>query len=168
MAKREKVFNIVTDAATWAVVVTAGGKTARVDCSTLTADLIRQAAMHGIKQKIGDAGAVEADEVTGKVDPAEKIRRVFEMADRIARGVWNERASGGTSDDVILARAMVAAYPSKTAAQVDDYLGKLTPAQRRALVADTTGKLAPFVAAERAKAVAGVDTEALLEGFAAA
>lgn len=168
MAKRNSLYSITADATSGTVTVVSGERKTVLNVAGLGADLLRQAAVHGIKQKVGDAGAVEADEKTGKVDPAEKVRRVFEMADRISRGVWNERASAGTSDDMILFRALVLAYPDKTAEQVSRYMEGLAAPQRRILLNQRENNpLIGFVDKVRAElaAAAPVDAEGLLEGF---
>jgi hypothetical protein len=168
MAKRNSLFNVVADAANGLVTVTAEGRVVRIAVSDLAPAMLIQAAVHGIKQKVSDAGAVSADETTGKVDPAEKVRRVFEMAERIVRGVWNERAAAGTSDDMILFRALCAAYPDKTSEQVGRYMEGLDAQKKRILLNQRENNpLAAFVDKVRAElaASAPVDAETLLENF---
>lgn len=167
MAKRISLYSIVADASSGTVTLTAEGKTVRIAVSDLTPAMITQAAVHGIKQKIGDAGAVEAGD-NGKVDPAEKVRRVFDMAERIGRGVWNERASAGTSDDMVLFRALVLAYPDKTAEQLSRYMEGLKPENKRVLLNQKEGNgLRPFVdkVREELAASAPVDAGQLLAGI---
>lgn len=166
MAKRNSLYTIVADAVGGLVTVTSGERRQVINVAELSDAMTMQAAVHGIKQKVGDAGAVEADEKTGKVDSAERIRRVFEMADRVSRGVWNERAAGGTSDDMILFRALVLAYPDKTSDQLTRYMEGLQPTGRRQLLNQKEGnRLAPFVDKVRAEIAASLplDAEALLD-----
>jgi len=161
--KRVSVFSIDADAATGKVTVRAGGETVTICTVDLPNEIRDLAIVHGIKQKIGDAGAVTAGD-NGKVDPEEKIRRVLAMAERIKRGVWNERAIGGTSDDSVLIRALAMAYPQKTRDQIATYVDGLKGPEKRALLAPKS-PIAEHVEKVRGDMAGDVDTEALLAGL---
>lgn len=169
MAKRISMYVIKADLVEGRVTVQGpDGKVTHDLCYDHASEAIKRAAWaHGVKQKIGDAGAVEAGE-NGKVDPAEKWRRVLEMADRVHRNVWNERAAAGTSEDMVLFRALCLAYPDKTPEQVGRFMEALDTMKKRVLLNQTEGNaLRPFVDKVRAElaATAPVDAEELLAGI---
>lgn len=169
MAKRNSLYVITADAANGLVTVVAGSKKVVVDSSALPESIRIQAMVHGLKQKIGDAGAVEADEKTGKVDEATKIQRVFDMAERLNRGVWSERAAAGTSEDMVLFRALVLAYPDKSGEQLTRYMEGLNVAQKRVLVNQVENNpIKVYIDKVRAELAssAPVDAENLLQGLA--
>ena len=89
MAQRERVINWspLKDAQGWKVeVLGAGGFEVRREDVERVWD---QLALHGLKQKIGDAAAKEAGAST-----AEKLAAMQQVLDSLKRGEWNARGAG--------------------------------------------------------------------------
>lgn len=161
MTKRiNALYVVLADSDAGTVTVRADGQDTVIRVADLPDAIRMQAMVHGIKQKIGDAGAVTAGD-NGKVDPNEKLRRVMDMAERIGRGVWNERSVGGTSDDHVLIRALLIAYPAKTRDTIAAYVDGLKPAEKRALLAPQS-PIAAQVQSVRSELATGVDADSIL------
>jgi hypothetical protein len=80
------------------------GKELQLDVATLPQEMLMQAALHGMKQKLADAAAIKRDTVTGRSATVEdKFDAVKTVFDRITgqNPSWNairegvERATGG-------------------------------------------------------------------------
>jgi hypothetical protein len=94
-----------------------GHEAIAVRLADLSADIVTRAALHGLSQKIGDAGALSA----GASD-AERYEAVRELADHIREAQsyddWNRKASGdGSSGDGLLVRALVELGADRDAAR---------------------------------------------------
>src|SRR5437899_11211028 len=84
------------------------------DIGKLSSDLMQQAAIHGVVQKISDRAAIGRDPETGaSASPEEKFAAMKECADRLmAGGPWNATPTGGVGTGGLLYRAMRALYPN--------------------------------------------------------
>lgn len=89
----------------------------------LTREMVRQAALHGISQKVGDsyAGALKATDGLDLTPEAWSIQRVKDSVEQIARGDWNLRTGGSTPAATDLAVAIAEA----TGSTVDEVAAKL-------------------------------------------
>ena len=134
-----------------------------IGLSELTPEVARYAALHGLKQKIGDAAAMKRNTETGaSATLADKREAMLAVIERLLAGQWNATREGGTGGASLLAAALVRLQPSKTLADVRAWLETKTDAEVKAL--SLNPKVAPIIAeirAERAGADA-VDSDALL------
>src|SRR5687768_14974307 len=87
--------------------------TIAVHLGELAEAMFYEAAAHGIKQKIGDAAAIERDEKTGKSatakDKFEAMKAVAESV--VVDAVWNRRGGGDGMSDLIAALVEVTGRP---------------------------------------------------------
>ncbi len=135
-----------------------------VPVNDLSDAIFRQAAVHGITQKLIDAAALSRDPETGKpATPADKYARVKAVADRLmAGGPWNALKVAGPKGGVLFA-ALVTMYAGKRSPeQVREWLDGKTKAEQHALrtnpqVADVVRKIEAEYAAK-----SGVDSDAML------
>ena len=78
-----------------------GFPTISIVYSKLAQDIQRQAMIHGLAQKLGDAAAKKRDEITGKPAPlSEKYDAIKAVMDNLLAGRWN-MAAGGVSNHAI-------------------------------------------------------------------
>lgn len=114
----------------------ATGQELAVDLDKLSPDILTQAALHGLKQKLVDAAAIARDPTTGlSATPEDKYQAVKAVFDRITRadGTWNavregeQRAQGG-----MFVRAIME-LTSKTREETTAMLEKLDKDQIAAL-----------------------------------
>ena len=140
-----------------------------LDAMTLTPEIREAAMMHGLKQKIGDAGAISRNPETGRSattgDKFDAMREVFERL-TATRPQWNKtREGGGDGAGGLLFKALCKIKADKTPAEVRAYLEARTKEEQAAL------RKVPAIAAaiEEIKAAnakdGGIDGEALLAGF---
>lgn len=132
-----------------------------IDVGALPQAIINQLIVHGLKQKIIDAGAIGRDPETGaSASPAEKIDAMIAVGERVKAGVWRVTSEGGGSKGGLLFRALSTLYPKK---DVAGWLDGLSDKQKSAL------REVPAVKAEidkiRAKspAASSIDAQALLD-----
>lgn len=125
------------------------------------------AAFHGFKQRISDKAALPCDEVTGRsASPQEKFDAMAELVDYYTTGAegWSpaRTGEGGTSGMTkMLKAALLAAYPTKTEADIEKFLDGKSRKQQAALIASETVK--PHYDRLINAATAGVDTASLLD-----
>lgn len=134
-----------------------------VKFADLTPDVAHRALVHGLKQKIADAAAIERDPETGRsATAADKARAMRNVAERIIGGEWNATGGGtGEGRGGLLYRALVQLYPTKSGDDIAAYLAGLTPKEQSALRLNP--KVAPIIAGLRTTPKAtGVDSDALL------
>ena len=140
-----------------------------LDAMTLTPEIREAAMMHGLKQKIGDAGAISRNPETGRSattgDKFDAMREVFERL-TATRPQWNKTREGGDGGaGGLLFKALCKIKADKTPAEVRAYLEARTKEEQAAL------RKVPAIAAaiEEIKAAnakdGGIDGEALLAGF---
>ena len=141
----------------------ANGKEMTVNIASLSADIARAATLHGLKQKLCDAGAIARDPETGRTATIDtKYQAVKEVFDRITStdGTWNKQREAGSTGG-LLTTALIRMYAGrKTKEQVLEYLSLRTPAEQAALrKVKRIAELIEEIKAERA-ANAGNDDEA--------
>jgi len=113
----------------------ANGKEISIDVTTLHPDIIKQATLHGLKQKLVDSAAIGRDMVTGKsatVD--EKMEAVLTVYHRITgeNPSWNAIREGGEKTGGLFIRAMMI-LTGKTKSELDAQLATLAKEQVSAL-----------------------------------
>lgn len=135
-----------------------------LNVSALSPDIMAYAAVHGLKQKIGDAAAMKRNPDTGaSATLADKRAAMQAVVDRLLAGQWNAERGDGSGGASLLAQALVRLQPEKTLADVRAWLETKTDAQVKALRLNP--KVAPVIAqiqAERAGAD-DVDSDSLLD-----
>lgn len=138
-----------------------------LDATTLTPEIREAAMMHGLKQKIGDAGAISRNPETGRsATTDDKFDAMGEVHERLVNGGWNKTRDGGDGGaGGLLFKALCKIKADKTPAEVRAYLEARTKEEQAAL------RKVPAIAAaiEEIKAAnakdGGIDGEALLAGF---
>lgn len=96
----------------------------------------RQAMLHGLKQKVGDAAAISRNPDTGRsATDFDKLAAMQEVLSRLLSGQWNKvRGEGtGTGSGGLLFRALCMVYPNKTPEQLREFLGKKSNEEKHAL-----------------------------------
>lgn len=152
---------------TTVTVTFSNGKDLAIDCATLSPEIQRMAMLHGIKQKLVDAGAIARNTDTGlSASIDDKYAAVAEVHARLTgeSPTWNkERGNGGEkpakAKDLLVRALMQMKGASKDI--IEQFLSTKTKEQVNAL------KKNPRVLAVMAELQAdnganGVDTDALL------
>jgi hypothetical protein len=143
----------------------ANGNELRINVNTLNPDIIIQATLHGLKQKLCDAAAIPRDTTTGRTaDIDDKYAAVKAVYDRLTgpNPTWNAIREGETkqSGGIFLRAMMVLTGKSHTEAKAN--IEKLTKEQVSALKQNPK-VLAKMHELEMAAAkVQAVDSDALL------
>ena len=150
--------------------------TAKLSTHDLSPDILSQALLHGLKQKLVDAAAIARNTDTGaSATTADKKEAVMEIHARLLEGAWNKgRATGDgmNGKGSILLLALQRLQPNRDAAELAEWLKARTDAERAALAKNA--KILPHVQAiqaeraERAAAAAkkaGIDSDELLNGL---
>lgn len=143
-----------------------GSKSISLDLSKVHPDNIAYAALHGFKQRCGDAAALSRNPETGKpATPAEKFEAVQRLVEHYNSGApeWALRASGEgrTSGELAMLTRAVAEYKgTEDFAKVRDWLKSKTDAERKALAVSAAIK--PIMDRMREEAAAPVDAEDML------
>ena len=151
---------------TTVTVTFSNGKDLAIDTSTLSPEIQRMAMLHGIKQKLVDAGAIARNTETGRsASVDDKFEAVAEVHARLTgdNPTWNkERGTGDkpakTKD--LLVRALMQ-MTGKDKDYVDQFLSAKTKAEREALKKNPR-VLAIIAELQAASGTNGVDTDALL------
>ena len=172
----EEGLNSVSLAHGELVLTFADQTTAMLSTRDLSPDILSQALLHGLKQKLVDAAAIARNVDTGaSATTADKKEAVMEIHARLLEGVWNKgrTAGDGTSGKgSILLLALQRLQPKRDAVELAEWLKALTDAERAALAKNA--KILPHVQAiqaeraERAAAAAkksGIDSDELLNGL---
>ena len=147
----------------------ANRKLLTLQLSDLSPDIIEQATLHGLKQKLIDAAAISRNPDTGRSATVDdKYNAVHEVYERLLAGQWNKvRGDGtGTGSGGLLFRALCIAYPTKTPEQIRAYLATKNLSEQATM--RKSDKLATIIEDLRAKDAANgepVDEEALFEGL---
>lgn len=142
----------------------------RVDPDAMPASLNAYAALHGYKQKLMDAAAIERDETTGRpAAPDAKYKAIRAVIDHMLEtGEWNRTGGGDGSGDGLLVSALME-YLGQDAETVRATVATWDKRTQAAMRADPN--LAPIIArlriARDAKNAKGVDTAALLASMKA-
>ena len=150
--------------------------TATLSTRDLSPDILSQALLHGLKQKLVDAAAIARNVDTGaSATTADKKGAVMEIHARLLEGEWNKgrvAGDGMNGKGAILLLALQRLQPNRDAAELAEWLKARTDAERAALAKNA--KILPHVQAiqaeraERAAAAAkksGIDSDELLNGL---
>ena len=129
----------------------------------LNSDIIRQATLHGFKQKLVDAAAISRNPDTGRSATIDdKYNAVREVFDRLMSGQWNKiRTDGATTKGGLLFRALCLMYADKTPDAIKAFLDKKTPAEKTAL--RNTAKIAAIIATFKQDDDSDIDADTLLD-----
>lgn len=114
----------------------ADGQDLRIDAGKLTNDIRREAIMHGLKQKIGDAAAIGRNPETGRsATLADKRAAMRTVIERLQAGSWNaERGEGGAPSGGLLFAALVRMYAGKKSEEdIRAFLGGKSDKEKAAL-----------------------------------
>jgi hypothetical protein len=110
-----------TTGAAGLVVVTEAGQI-NVVLDNLAPEIVRQLALHGLRQKVCDAAAIPRNTETGlSATPAEKFAAMKRVADALCAGEWGvqrEAGSGGGTGSLLL-RALGRLYPNTPTATLE-------------------------------------------------
>lgn len=146
------------------------GETAQLATVDLSTEILSQALMHGLKQKLVDAAAIARNTETGaSATVQDKKAAVLEVLERLTRGEWNKTREGGGDGGgkgSILFQALARMQPQRDAGELAAWVKNRTDAERAALMRNA--KLLPFIQAVQAERAAnaakksGVDSDALL------
>lgn len=144
------------------VVNTTGHPSIEVNIDALAADIVRQATLHGIAQKLGDAAAKERDTTTGQSAPlAVKYAAMRRVADALIAGDWTLRPVRVAADAITPERVeAVARARNADPATVERWLTGLSVETRAAAFSHPTVAVAlAAIRAERAAAQADPDAD---------
>ena len=153
---------------TTVTVTFSNGKDLAIDTATLSPEIQRMAMMHGIKQKLVDAGAIARNTETGaSASIDDKYAAVHEVYTRLTspNGTWNkQRGDGGESKSTggtnnLLIRALMQ-MTGRGKDYVDQFLSAKTKEQRAALKRNP--RVVAIIAELQAAKAGDVDTDALL------
>ena len=145
------------------------GARVTVDPRELSMDIIREATLHGLKQKLMDCAAIPRDSVTGKsATVADKFEAVLECAERLLSedGTWNKtrESTGGANNKGGLLPLAVMELTGKTREDVTVFLEAKTKDEITALRANPRiATIITRLSAARSKST--IDSEALLNGL---
>lgn len=142
------------------------GVRAELDVSKLSDDVLEQAKIHGLRQKLGDAAAMSRNPETGQsATIADKRSRVEAVAQYLRDGHWTAptRATPETSSRAILVEALCRLNTSADRAKIADAIAAKTPAEIAAMSA--VPRVASVIAAIRAErsAVSAESAESMLD-----
>jgi hypothetical protein len=146
--------------------VFSNGQTLRVYLDQLAPEIVKQAIIHGLKQKLVDAAAISCDPETGRAATIDtKFKAVKEVFDRITdkeAPEWNKRREGGAQSGGMLFRALIKYFDGrKSDAEIKTWLEGKTEAEKLALRKNE--KIAAIIDTLREPKAGGVDTDALLD-----
>jgi hypothetical protein len=140
------------------------GVTRLYDMRDFPNEILRYATLHGLKQKINDAAAIQRNPETGKSATIQEKRDAIEaMASQIGSGEWNKTGEGdGSSGLGLLARALTRLYPDR---DIKVFVAGLSKEQQAAMRASARVRTVIDVIkaedAARKPAVKAVDVNAL-------
>jgi hypothetical protein len=106
------------------------GETLHVKPDTLTQQILANALMHGLKQKLVDAAAISRNTETGRSATTEdKYNAVRDVYDRLLVGQWNKQREGGTGliGAGLLFTALCRHYPKQTPEKVRAFMEGKSP-----------------------------------------
>lgn len=146
----------------------AHGPVLTLTLAELGTEIVNQAILHGLKQKLVDAAAISRNTDTGRSATAEdKFNAVKEVYDRLLAGHWNKPKSEGAGESAggLLVRALARIYPTKTAETIKTYLAGLSDEQKAALRKQP--KVAAMIQTIKDEKVKtdGIDADELLAGL---
>lgn len=112
------------------------GESVIVRLADMPIEILNYAALHGLKQKIGDAGAISRNPDTGRsATDADKLAAMGEVLKRLLAGNWNKGRGDGTGAGAggLLFRALCVVYPNKSPGALREYLAKKSAAEKHHL-----------------------------------
>lgn len=119
-----------------------------VEADALSEAVQKRGLLHGLSQKIGDAGALPAGATL-----AEKYAALRAMADRLIAGEWLKARGEGETSTGLLREALARMFPGR---DIEAFLAGKSKEQKAAL--RNTAKLAAIIAQIRAERAAAKDT----------
>lgn len=138
------------------------GEQLEIRTDRLNADILLQATLHGLKQKLVDAAAISRNTETGRAaSVVDKFDAVKEVYDRLLAGEWNKRREGGAGGSAggLLFRALCRMYDGKkTVDDIRTFLDAKTDAEKAAL--RKNAKVAAIIEEIRAESAKPGDTSA--------
>jgi len=143
------------------------GTVVKLNPSKLTPEIVEQAMIHGLRQKVQDAAAISRDPATGRSATfADKEAAAMEVFNRLVEGHWNKPA--GEERDAtggMLLRALMELQPQATADSIKAKIAGWSKEQKAAVRLNPRVKtILDRMAAEK-PAVAAIDSEDLLAGL---
>ena len=138
------------------------GQSLTLSAASLTHDIIAEALVHGLKQKLVDAAAIARNPDTGRsATVADKFDAVREVYDRLLLGQWNKVRDGNGATGGLLLRALMQ-HTGKDRADIAIFLASKTDEQRAALRRNP--KIAAIIVTLKPepKADTSIDTDAML------
>jgi hypothetical protein len=145
------------------------GEQLHLSLSDLSPQLLKEAALHGLKQKLADGAALKRDEVTGRAasidDKFQAVKAIFDRLTGPAAS-WNAIARTGEGSGGLLFRAILRLYPKMGAVRAKAWLDGKTDKEKAAL--RVTPQVAAMIDTLRAESgqAGGVDAGGLLDELA--
>lgn len=126
----------------------------------LSPEILSQALIHGLKQKLVDAAAIARNTDTGASATLEdKKSAVLKVLERLIAGQWNAIREGGTSEKgSLLLLALTRLQPNRDRAELEAWVKGLDDAQRSAL--SSNPKILPTIQAIQAERAAARGAQA--------
>ena len=145
--------------------VSTNGRGLTLHLTDLSQAMLDHATMHGLKAKIGDAGAISRNPDTGKsATDDDKLTAMGAVMNRLLSGDWNKtRSEGSIGGGGLLFRALCLLYTSKTPEAIREFLAKKSSEEKAALrkVPAIAGHILTLQAA--ALKSDGIDGDSLLD-----
>lgn len=135
------------------------GKRLTLTANQLSNDIMAEAIIHGLKQKLVDAAAISRNTDTGRSATVDdKFDAVKEVYDRLLAGQWNKSRSTGEAKAAggLLFKALCRMYATKTPEFVRAFLDGKTKEEQAAL--RTNAKVAAIIAEIKAEDAKSADT----------
>lgn len=143
------------------------GEIVSLSVGDLSQEVLTQALLHGLKQKLVDAAAISRNTDTGRSATTwDKYNAVKNVADQLLSGSWNKVREGGAKPaGGILFQALCEMFDTKTPAQVRAFLDSKTKEEAAALRKNP--RVMAIIASIQAKAAkSGTDnSDELLKGL---
>ena len=145
--------------------ISTNGRGLTLHLTDLSQAMLDHAIMHGLRAKIGDAGAISRNPDTGKsATDDDKLTAMEAVMNRLLSGDWNKtRAEGSVGGGGLLFRALCLLYTNKTPEAIREFLTKKSSEERVALrkVPAIAGHILTLQAA--ALKSDGIDGDSLLD-----
>jgi len=111
MAKLEKKYVLETGLVTFSM----GDWKRTIEFDSLSAQIQRHAALHGIVQKVGDGAAIQKAEDGTPPTDREKTDRMSAILDRLVAGEWGTERAAGTARPTATIEALARIQAARTA-----------------------------------------------------
>lgn len=127
----------------------------------MSAENMRYAAFHGLKQKCGDVMALKAEDFGGRVPENAKHAELTAMIEWLESGAteWNRKVARESTGG-LLVQCLVEYLPNKSRESLLEYVKGLDANARGKLLA--SDKIHPIAERIRAAAGKGIETDAML------